>query len=101
MLERKHRAAKLLVNENYTFIHKKITLKSFNNKCANCGKRKKLTIDHHRPLSKGNPLTLSNAVPLCCNCNSSKGNRRPEKFYGIKKCKMLDKKLIKIAQKNK
>ena len=99
--QRKRRAAKLLVKENYTYEDKKITLNAFNHKCENCGKKNKLSIDHHRPLSKGNPLTLSNAVPLCHSCNSSKGNKKPEEFYGIKKCKRLDKKLKKIAAKNK
>jgi 5-methylcytosine-specific restriction endonuclease McrA len=95
---RKRRAIKIQINENYTHEHEKITCSAFGNKCVNCGKKTGLAIDHHRPISKGNPLTLSNAVLLCSHCNSSKGNKNPEEFYGIKKCKILDKKLKKIAK---
>ncbi len=45
---------------------------------------------------KGNPLSLKNAVVLCKTCNSSKGIKEPEIFYGIKKCAELDKKLAQI-----
>lgn len=97
---RKRRAKKAEVNENYTTEQEKITREAFNHKCFNCGSTNKLHIDHHRPLSKGNPLTLSNAVLLCQICNSSKHNKDPEDFYGEKKCAKLDKILIKIALNN-
>jgi len=87
---RKRRAMKLAVNENYTAIDALITFKAFDNKCYNCKSIDKLCIDHHRPLSKRNPLTLSNAVILCNLCNCSKGAKNPEEFYGIKKCSELD-----------
>jgi len=44
----------------------------FNNKCAKCKERKKLTKDHIIPLSKGGTDFIENIQPLCCNCNSKK-----------------------------
>ncbi|MFA5024287.1 MAG: HNH endonuclease [Patescibacteria group bacterium] len=84
------------INECYTNNDKQTTLKIFNYRCANCQTKKNLGIDHHHPLSKGNPLTLQNAVPLCAKCNSSKNNKNPEDFYGTKKCRKIDKKLKSI-----
>jgi len=95
---RKRRALILLIKEKYTIKDEQTTLKVFNNQCFNCGAKNNLHIDHHRPLSKNNPLTLYNAVVLCNICNSSKGNKPPEKFYGKKRCAKLDRKLKKIVQ---
>jgi len=94
----KNRAAKHNIKESYTAADKLITLTEFNNRCFNCGSIENLHIDHHRPLSKGNSLTLQNAVILCRSCNSSKRAKDPEDFYGTKKCDLLDEKLKKIAQ---
>jgi hypothetical protein len=46
--------------------------------CAYCGQRceGRLTQDHVQPLSKGGSHTLSNIVPACQGCNSSKNNGR-------------------------
>ena len=78
---RRRRARKLAVNENYTKDHETATMIAFNYKCHNCGSTEDLCIDHHRPLSTGNPLSLNNAVVLCKTCNSSKGTNTPEQFY--------------------
>jgi 5-methylcytosine-specific restriction endonuclease McrA len=96
---RTRRAKKLKLNETYTTQDEQITLKKFKNKCAKCGTNRKLEIDHHRPLSKGNPLTLSNAVVLCRACNASKSDKDPEEFYGTRRCKQIDKKLKNIFSK--
>lgn len=47
----------------------------FNDKCAYCGKKKKLTQDHFIPLSHRGEYTHNNIIPACGSCNSSKGNR--------------------------
>ena len=86
------------IEGGYLKKHTIITYKEFNNKCFNCKSIEKLSIDHHRPLSKGHALSLYNAVVLCMICNSSKGPKYPEEFYGEEKCKQLDKKLQKIAK---
>ena len=91
--QRRRRAKKLEVNENFTYVQEQLTRQAFKNKCFNCKSTKKLCIDHHRPLSKGYPLTLNNAVLLCRSCNSSKGAKDPEDFYGKDKCVKLDKKI--------
>jgi len=47
-------------------------VKAYNNRCAYCKKRKKLTVDHIIPLSKGGTNTIENIVPACGGCNSRK-----------------------------
>lgn len=83
---RKRRALKLLVNEFFSDIDEQFVREKFNNTCYKCGKTqekgmKKFAIDHHKALSKLNPLTISNAVILCKTCNSKKLKKDPEQFY--------------------
>ena len=78
---RKRRAMKLQVKEHYTKEDEAFTRDLFNNECFNCGCKENLTIDHHKPLSKGFPLSRLNAVVLCKSCNSSKHDKSPEEFY--------------------
>ena len=82
---RKRRAMKAEVDENYTKLDEAKTMKAFNNKCFNCGSTERLEIDHYYPLSKGNALTLSNAIVLCRSCNSSKHAKDPVDFFGVLK----------------
>lgn len=49
-------------------------LKKARHLCVHCGKRRKLTIDHILPLSKGGTNHAWNLQPLCKPCNSSKSN---------------------------
>lgn len=97
---RKRRDKKKSIGELFTVKMENITKEAFNNRCFNCSAIEKLCADHHRPLSKENALSLSNAVLLCKSCNSSKKNKDPEEFYGEERCKQLDEKLKKIAEKN-
>jgi hypothetical protein len=53
----------------------------FGNRCFRCKAEKDICLDHHKPLSKGNGLSLLNAVLLCRSCNSSKHDKMPEEFY--------------------
>lgn len=41
--------------------------------CVYCGERARMTMDHIVPLSRGGEHSLSNLVPACGSCNSSKG----------------------------
>ena len=53
-------------------------------RCIYCGAKKKLTIDHMIPLSRGGPDHPDNAVWVCSRCNSSKRDKRLYEFYGLK-----------------
>jgi 5-methylcytosine-specific restriction endonuclease McrA len=50
-------------------------------RCIACGKlfgeawRDRLSLDHIVPLSRGGTHWPENVQPICCSCNSSKGNR--------------------------
>jgi 5-methylcytosine-specific restriction endonuclease McrA len=93
---RKRKALKRKLDQNYSEYDSNITKQAFNCKCVNCNSSNNLTIDHHFPLSKGNPLSLSNAVVLCRSCNSSKGAKSPEDFYTTKILKKINKILSKF-----
>lgn len=49
-------------------------LEKYNYKCAYCGEKNKLEVDHIIPVSKGGGTTKENVVPACRSCNSRKGN---------------------------
>lgn len=49
--------------------------RAFSFKCAICKKKKKLTVDHIIPVSKGGSNVRENIQPLCLSCNASKGNK--------------------------
>lgn len=49
----------------------------YRNRCAYCGRKRKLTRDHVVPLIQVADDSPSNIVPACWQCNSSKGVRRP------------------------
>jgi len=81
MGSRRRRARKVAVNENYTAEDEAFTKNLFDHACFNCGSTENLSVDHYRPLSKGNALTLTNAIILCRSCNCSKGPKDPEQFF--------------------
>lgn len=53
----------------------------FNNECAYCGRKKKLTQDHFVPLTKAGEYSHNNIVPSCLSCNSSKSNKSFFEWY--------------------
>ena len=87
---RKRRARKKAVQENFTAQDELNTRNLFGHKCFNCESKDNLAIDHHRPLSKGFALEPMNAVLLCKSCNSSKKNKMPEEFYNEEQLELLD-----------
>lgn len=50
-------------------------LQAAKHRCHYCRKKRKLTIDHVIPLSKGGQHTRMNVVPACQPCNSQKRDR--------------------------
>lgn len=53
----------------------------FNNKCAYCGKKVKLTVEHVIPVNKGGSYIRQNIIPACGTCNRSKGDKDMELWY--------------------
>lgn len=49
--------------------------------CIYCGSTDDLTFDHLIPQSEGGPDIISNQVPACQSCNSSKGARDVMSWY--------------------
>ena len=47
-------------------------LRKHNFRCAYCGIKDNMTIDHVVPLSKGGKHSIENIVPACAKCNSRK-----------------------------
>jgi hypothetical protein len=69
--------------------YEELVFSIFGKKCVSCGATQKLTLDHHCPLERGNPL-LHNAVPLCGAYNSSKSHKAPEAFYATVKLREIE-----------
>jgi len=86
---RKRRALKAQVKEEFTAEQETFVREAFNHCCFNCKSTQRLEIDHNLPLSKGHALTISNAVLLCKHCNTSKNNNSPSSFYSTDKLWVL------------
>ena len=83
-LKNKHRVKLKGLDGDFSIQQWKDLLVKYDNKCAMCGKVKKLTYDHKIPLSqfrewaeKNHPdyraNDIENIQPLCGRCNGSKG----------------------------
>lgn len=44
-------------------------------RCVLCGSRRRLSIDHVVPISKGGANDVANYQTMCTRCNAKKGNR--------------------------
>ena len=51
--------------------------------CGYCGAKKELTLEHILPRLGGGPDSPDNAVLVCGECNSSKGDRRLYEWFGL------------------
>lgn len=54
---------------------------AFSMQCAYCGATHSLTMDHVIPVSKGGMTVVSNIIPACQSCNSSKQNKDMIQWY--------------------
>ena len=79
ILDIKRRALEKNAKGSFTKKQWEDKCKEYDYKCANCGKEKKLTVDHIIPLSKGGTNYISNIQPLCLSCNSAKRDRIQQK----------------------
>lgn len=52
-------------------------------RCAYCGERKPLTMDHRTPISRGGTHEPPNIVPACLRCNSRKAHRTEAEYRAI------------------
>lgn len=75
LLDSQYHARKLGAKGTHTLKQWNNLCKKFDYRCANCGKKRKLTEDHIIPLSKGGTNYISNIQPLCLSCNSAKRDR--------------------------
>lgn len=71
----RRRTRKTQAGGNYTATEFKALCKQYDNRCACCGKKAKLTADHVIPVVAGGTSDISNIQPLCKSCNSSKGTK--------------------------
>ena len=77
-LHRQRRRAKIAETEcTLTPEEWEQVLKSYDYRCAYCGSKENIQMDHIIPVSKNGPTTKHNIVPACRSCNMSKGNRPP------------------------
>lgn len=92
--KRKRQSKAIKLNQYYTAEDRNYTLNLFEHKCAACGSKHNLNIDHWRPLSKGHVLSRKNAVVLCNHCNVTKSDRLPEVFFPENIYKQVESKLF-------
>lgn len=48
---------------------------AWDRRCARCGERRPLTLDHILPISRGGTDDITNIQPLCSRCNDIKGTQ--------------------------
>ncbi|MBW4580681.1 MAG: HNH endonuclease [Tildeniella nuda ZEHNDER 1965/U140] len=81
-LERKREAVKK-GNHSAKYIPEQLLSlrQEFGNLCAYCQSGGAKTMDHFIPVSKGGSDVLSNLLPCCWSCNSSKQDKDPKEWY--------------------
>lgn len=59
------------------------TLVDFDGRCAYCGAKHSMTLDHFIPLELGGETVIENLLPACSRCNSRKGSLWPSQIKFI------------------
>jgi len=59
-------------------VNRREVLRRDGHTCQYCGSKKRLTLDHVMPRSKGGQHSWDNVVAACAPCNSYKADRTPE-----------------------
>lgn len=68
----------------FTAYEKETVYERYNGHCAICGRpvsKKKMTISHRTPLSKGGTNGMDNLLLSCWSCSQAKQNLSMEEFY--------------------
>ena len=77
VIRENHRVLKInngmAIGEGITTEQWEVKIREYNYRCAYCGRRCALTMDHVISLSKGGDHLIKNVVPACTECNSRKG----------------------------
>ncbi|HVN79680.1 MAG TPA: HNH endonuclease [Terriglobia bacterium] len=71
----RRRTREYTASGSFTVLEWKALCAFFKHRCAMCRRKRKLTVDHIIPLSKGGSSFISNIQPLCQSCNSMKHNK--------------------------
>lgn len=81
----------------------KKAIEYFDNCCAYCGSKEKLTQDHFVALSKGGEYSINNIIPCCLRCNESKRDKDFFKWYPSQKFykKSREKKILQYLNYDK
>ena len=70
------KSARIAGGSKFTLDEWNALMESYNGCCAYCGTdKKKMTVDHVVPLSRGGSNAIDNIAPACGTCNSSKGTK--------------------------
>lgn len=72
ILDSHRRRARLAGGGSFTRDEWLMMCEQYNHRCVCCGKRRKLTVDHIVPISRGGRNTIDNLQPLCMPCNRRK-----------------------------
>lgn len=81
VITQRYRARKRKLPSTLTTLQWEQIKKYFNNECAYCGESSPLAQEHHFPLVLGGEYAVSNIVPSCRRCNSSKGPKLFSDWY--------------------
>lgn len=88
-IKQSHEIRKAAPSIKYSADDVKRLLCKFSNSCVYCGtklnKSNPVTLDHVVPLARGGIDGISNMVPCCGSCNSSKGASDVSSWY-VKQC---------------
>jgi 5-methylcytosine-specific restriction endonuclease McrA len=68
------RRIRKLQNKEYLITEKEYK-KLYLQPCVYCGSKKRITMDHVIPISRGGTHGIGNLVPACLSCNSSKRDK--------------------------
>lgn len=57
--------------------------KAWGGRCAYCGRKGRMVVEHVIPISLGGSTTLSNVVPACHDCNAAKRGMGPDVWLPV------------------